>query len=106
MIDRARLWFVGAVAAALSLAACAAGTAAPAAADVRIVSTTSFGMCMGYCSTRLEIADGQAVLTREPGGRGPRNQPTQRFTAQLAESASVTPSAATPPAPMNALFAR
>ena len=28
-------------------------------------------MCIGYCTTRLELSEGQAVLIREPrGGRG------------------------------------
>ena len=87
MMTRARFLIVGAVA-LLSLAACAATTApAPAASVDRIVSTTSFGMCVGYCRTRLEIAEGQAVLIREPGGRGGSgNRPTQRFTATLTAS--------------------
>jgi len=59
--------------AALAMAACAsAPAAAPSTASVtRVVSTTSFGMCIGYCTTRLELSEGQAVLIREPrGGRG------------------------------------
>ncbi len=68
---------------ALILSACTSTT--PTNADVRqVVSTTSFGMCVGYCSTRLEISDGQAVLTRSArGGRGGANLPDQRFTAAL-----------------------
>jgi hypothetical protein len=77
-----------AFAASLCLAACAtAPTAAPT--EIRqIVSTTSFGMCVGYCTTRLEISEGQAVLLREArGGRGgPQNLPDQRFTAELSAS--------------------
>lgn len=71
------------------LTACANTTAAPASATVtRIISTTSFGMCLGYCTTRLEITEGQAVLIREArGGRGaPQNLPEQRYTAQLSAS--------------------
>ncbi|MET0182759.1 MAG: hypothetical protein ABW199_07730 [Caulobacterales bacterium] len=71
---------------AACLAACAS---APAAAPqvTQIVSTTSFGMCVGYCSTRLEISASQAVLVRESrGGRGAQNLPAQRFTAALSES--------------------
>jgi hypothetical protein len=72
-------------AAALVLAACA-GSPPPAPANIRqIVSTTSFGMCVGYCTTRLEISPGRAVLIREArGGRGgPQNLPEQRFAAVL-----------------------
>jgi hypothetical protein len=72
---------------ALALAACA--TDAPAPANVtRVVSTTSFGMCMGYCTTRLEISDGQAVLIRQArGGRGgDTGQPDQRFQRTLSAS--------------------
>ncbi len=50
-----------------------------------IVSTTSFGMCVGYCTTRLELTEGEAVLIRQArGGRGaPQNLPDQRFTQTL-----------------------
>jgi hypothetical protein len=59
-----------AVLAALALSACATAPA-PAASVTRVVSTTSFGMCIGYCTTRLEITEHEAVLIREPrGGRG------------------------------------
>lgn len=69
---------------ALALAGCAAGPA-PSANVRQIVSTTSFGMCVGYCTTRLEISEGQAVLVREGrGGRGAQTLPDQRFTAPLA----------------------
>lgn len=68
---------------ALLLAACASSPAATRAVD-RIVSTTSFGMCVGYCATRLEITPGQAVLIRDArGGRGAPNLPEQRFAAPL-----------------------
>ncbi|HEX8902753.1 hypothetical protein, partial [Vitreimonas sp.] len=50
----------------------------------QIVSTTSFGMCVGYCTTRLEISEGQAVLIRDGrGGRGGAELPDQIFTATL-----------------------
>ncbi len=74
----------GAIAAAvLALAGCA--STAPAPTEVReIVSTTSFGMCVGYCTTRLEITEGQAVLIRDGrGGRGAAELPDQRFTQTL-----------------------
>lgn len=71
---------------AVALAACANSIAAPSSGVTRIVSTTAFGMCVGYCTTRLEISAGQAVLIREAragrGGGGPVRD-TQRFTAQL-----------------------
>lgn len=77
-----RFGFAVAVAAALSIAACDNGTTA-AGSVTQVVSTTSFGMCMGYCKTRLEISPGQAVLVREPGGRGAPTLPVERKTATL-----------------------
>lgn len=70
---------------AVALGACA-GSPANAPDVTRIVATTSFGMCVGYCTTRLELSDGQAVLVREArGGRGGSvAQPAQRFAAPLA----------------------
>jgi hypothetical protein len=55
------------------------------AADiVQVASTTSFGMCAGYCRTRLEISAEGAVLVREASGRGAgADLPEQRFTAPL-----------------------
>lgn len=72
--------------AAFALAACASAPAATNSSVTRVVSTTSFGMCVGYCTTRLEISEGQAVLIREArGGRGVPNpaQTPQRFTTQI-----------------------
>ncbi|PZO50230.1 MAG: hypothetical protein DCF16_13350 [Alphaproteobacteria bacterium] len=69
----------------LALAACATPAASPASVT-RVVSTTSFGMCVGYCTTRLEITEGQAVLIREArGGRGAPSPPppAQRFSTTL-----------------------
>lgn len=42
-------------------------------------------MCVGYCTTRLEISPGRAVLVRQArGGRGaPQGLPDQRFAAGL-----------------------
>lgn len=68
------------------LAAAALASCAGAPADIRqVVSTTSFGMCVGYCTTRLELSEGQAVLIREArGGRGaPQGLPEQRVSAVL-----------------------
>jgi hypothetical protein len=36
----------------------------------KIISTTSFGMCVGYCKTTLEITETEAVLVSEKYGRG------------------------------------
>ena len=67
---------------ALTLLGC--GNGAEATSVQQVVSTTSFGMCVGYCSTRLEISEGQAVLTRTSrGGRGAQELPDQRFTQTL-----------------------
>lgn len=68
---------------ALTLTGCASATTPPV--EIRqIVSTTSFGMCVGYCSTRLEISEGQAIFIRDGrGGRGAAELPDQRFTQTL-----------------------
>ncbi|WP_395646887.1 hypothetical protein [Terricaulis sp.] len=78
-------WLTGCFAAALlSVGACATSTAPPSASVSQIVSTTSFGMCVGYCSTRLEISESGAVLVRSArGGRGGAELPDQRFTTAL-----------------------
>ncbi|MEQ1866060.1 MAG: hypothetical protein ABL996_15600 [Micropepsaceae bacterium] len=73
-----------AAAAALGLAACDNGTTAPSGGVTQVVSTTSFGMCMGYCKTRLELSPGKAVLVREPGGRGAPTLPVERKEEALA----------------------
>lgn len=71
--------------AALALAGCASAPAPSAGGVTRVVSTTSFGMCVGYCTTELEITEGQAVLTRLPrGGRGvPSTMAPQRSSIPL-----------------------
>jgi hypothetical protein len=74
-----------ALALALTLSACASSAAPPTSVS-RVVSTTSFGMCVGYCTTRLEITEGEAVLIREArGGRGAPNPSLQprRFSTPL-----------------------
>lgn len=69
--------------AVLSLAACESGAMKPAAIT-KVASTTSFGMCVGYCKTTLEISEKEAVLTREAWGRGAgANLPLQRLTAPM-----------------------
>ncbi len=81
----AKFWSASVLVSAFWLAACAGGVAAPATVR-KIVSTTSFGMCVGYCTTRLEISEGEAVLVREArGGRGASDLPEQRFSATLSE---------------------
>jgi hypothetical protein len=81
MTGRFGFFAAGLMAAALS----ACTTAAPQQAPVRqVVSTTSFGMCVGYCSTRLELSEAGAVLVRSSRrGRGGAALPDQRFTAAL-----------------------
>jgi hypothetical protein len=79
---KTQIWFGSVLAVALAMAACD-DRATSAGGVTQVASTTSFGMCMGYCKTRLEISPGQAVLVREPWGRGDRNQPVQRTTAPL-----------------------
>jgi len=65
------------------LASCQRVSTEPSAVT-RITSTTSFGMCMGYCKTTLEISETEAVLTREAYGRGAgANLPLQRLTTPL-----------------------
>jgi len=74
------------MAAALCVSACASMNAAPASQTEirRIVSTTAFGMCVGYCTTRLEISEGRAVLLREGrSGRGEVAGPDLRYEAAL-----------------------
>ena len=75
-----------AVVAAVILASCGNGTTAAGGGVEKIVSTTSFGMCVGYCTTRLEISATEAVLVRQArGGRGaPEGKPDQRFATPLA----------------------
>jgi hypothetical protein len=69
---------------ALSLTACE-GSATKPLAVTKVASTTSFGMCAGYCKTTLEISEKEAVLTREAWGRGAgANLPVQRLTTPLA----------------------
>jgi hypothetical protein len=81
-----KLLSLSALAAVLASCASAAVTQQP---DItRVVSTTSFGMCVGYCTTELEITEGQAVLTRlARGGRGaPGSLPPQRYSMPLTAS--------------------
>ena len=78
-----RFALAGVFAAAAGLSACDGGSAVSGGVT-QVVSTTSFGMCVGYCSTRLEITEGQAVFTRDGrGGRGGQDLPPQRFTSAL-----------------------
>ena len=77
---------VGLVVVAFGLAACESG-AVKSAAVTKVSSTTSFGMCAGYCKTVLEISEKEAVLKREPWGRGAGSGlPPQRFTTPLSAS--------------------
>ena len=65
-----------------ALVSCAQEPAPPGRID-RILATTSFGMCVGYCITQLEITQASAVLERLPGGRGGNSVPPQRFELKL-----------------------
>lgn len=77
------LRFTLAAVVALGLAACESG-AVKGSAVTKVASTTSFGMCAGYCKTTLEISANEAVLTREAWGRGAASGlPTQKFTVAL-----------------------
>ena len=86
MIFRAR--FLILALAAMGLSACASTPETLSQLAVtQVVSTTSFGMCAGYCATRLEITQHEAVLTRDGrSGRGGTAKPDQRFTAPISES--------------------
>ncbi|WP_291990930.1 hypothetical protein [Luteitalea sp.] len=65
------------------LASCQRVTTEPSAIT-KITSTTSFGMCVGYCKTTLEITETEAVLIREAYGRGAgADLPLQRLTTPL-----------------------
>lgn len=77
--------FALAAMAAMALVGCNGETTASGGVE-KIVSTTSFGMCVGYCTTRLEVSSTEAVLVRQArGGRGaPDGKPDQRFATPLA----------------------
>jgi hypothetical protein len=81
-----RIWI--ATIAAFALAACASPATPSPNSVTSVVSTTSFGMCAGFCVTRLTISRGEAVLIREARrGRGAGNYPAtptqQRFSVEL-----------------------
>lgn len=105
MISATTFLRAGAVAATFFVTACASGTAP--STDVRqVVSATSFGMCVGYCTTRLEVSPGQAVLVREArAGRGTPEMPDQRISQalspedwrEIAQLAAATDLAGLPP---------
>jgi hypothetical protein len=77
------LRFALAAVAALSLTACESAVTKPNGI-AKVVSTTSFGMCAGYCKTTLTITEKEAVLVREAWGRGAgANLPTQRHATPL-----------------------
>jgi hypothetical protein len=43
---------------------------APATANFTIKGGTSFGMCVGYCFTEIEVTSQRIVMTRKAWGRG------------------------------------
>lgn len=68
----------------LSLLAACQNVSTEPTAVTKITSTTSFGMCVGYCKTTLEITATEAVLIREAYGRGAgADLPLQRLTTPL-----------------------
>jgi len=74
---------VSAVLAMSLLAACQSLSTEPSAVT-KVTSTTSFGMCIGYCKTTLEITETEAVLISERFGRGEgADLPLQRVTTPL-----------------------
>ncbi|MBK7908654.1 MAG: hypothetical protein IPJ78_19185 [Gemmatimonadetes bacterium] len=74
---------VSAVLAMSLLAACQSLSTEPSALT-KVTSTTSFGMCVGYCKTTLVITATEAVLIRESYGRGAGTElPLQRVTTPL-----------------------
>ena len=74
---------VSAVLAMSLLAACQSLSTEPSALT-KVTSTTSFGMCVGYCKTTLVITQTEAVLIREHFGRGTgADLPDQRVTTPL-----------------------
>ena len=78
--------YLGLIAAVFVLTACTNGTT-EGGGITKVGSTTSFGMCAGYCKTTLEISESGAVLVREAWGRGAgANLPVQRLTAPLTPS--------------------
>lgn len=81
-----RFAFAGAlIAASFLIGGCQSGDAGTASAGIsKITATTSFGMCVGYCTTQLEISKDGAVLTRQGrGGRGLQDLPDQTIRAPL-----------------------
>lgn len=81
------LGLAAAVAMMIGLAGCSDATTSTAGGVTQVVSTTSFGMCVGYCKTRLELSPGKAVLVREPGGRGEPTLPVERKEEPLSAQA-------------------
>jgi len=74
---------VSAVLAMSLLSACQSLSTEPSALT-KVTSTTSFGMCVGYCKTTLVITATEAVLIREHFGRGTgADLPDQRVTTPL-----------------------
>jgi hypothetical protein len=101
MIPLAKLWPACVLAAALCEGACvrekqsqtsetpsqASETPSQTSCGYKVVFTTSSGECVGYCTTRLEISEGHAVVTFEAsGGPGPGDQPDQRVSVPLSRA--------------------
>ena len=69
---------------ALTLAACSDddSPSGPSGSIATIRSTTSFGFCIGYCNTSLEITSAGMVFVEEPRTADPA-YPTKRTTAPI-----------------------
>ena len=68
----------------LAVLLCATACANPSRPSeiVRVRATTSFGFCVGYCRTTLEISSSEVVFVKE----GWRGEPPLRQTATLTPS--------------------
>jgi hypothetical protein len=64
---------------ALSLAGCGASSPSDPTTIAAIRTTTSFGFCVGYCRTTLEITSAEAVFVKE----GWRGEAPIRLTTRL-----------------------
>jgi len=62
------------------LTACSASSPSAPSPVVKIRATTSFGLCVGYCRTTLEITSQEAVFLRESQNS---TLPDQRSTAPV-----------------------
>jgi hypothetical protein len=79
-------------AALLLLPACVSPSGTASADGVLLRSGTSFGMCMGYCSTELQVTADELVFverSRDPGQSPERTRRLPLSTAEWQEIASL-----------------